>query len=170
MADVNWDAPSVLSYSAGDPKGGTNFFAPLTDALKAEREPQKPGQPLRPSFFDRMRKFLSTPTGPTPGSPDDYALRYPNPNPPVPTDIGEPGLGPTPSPGPTPMSYEAPPLSLAPTVPAPGMLPYGYGSPSGYDPALFGPPTYDSRQAGGPVAPPGHALLIPVDHDPIFLS
>jgi hypothetical protein len=46
------------------------------------------------------------------------------------------------------------------------MLPYGYGSPSGYDPALFAP---TPMQAGGPVAPHGHALLIPVDHTPTFL-
>jgi hypothetical protein len=118
--------------------------------------PQGPGGP---SWLDRLRAYLSpaTPTGPAPGSPDDYALRYPNPNPPVSTDVGE---------GPTPMSYEAPPLSLAPTVPAPGMLPYGYGSPSGYDPALFGPPTYTSRQGGGPAAPAGHVTLVPVDYNP----
>ena len=89
MADVNWDAPSVMSYAAGDPKGGTNFFAPLTDALKPTRQQtQQPGQPLNispqgpggPSWFDRLRGFLAGTNPPTPG--------VVNPNPPSPTDMG----------------------------------------------------------------------------------
>ena len=94
MADVNWDAPSVMSYAAGDPKGGTNFFAPLTDALKPTRQQtQQPGQPLNispqgpggPSFFDRLRGFFAGTNPPTPG--------VVNPNPPVSTwenDIDNP--------------------------------------------------------------------------------
>ena len=89
MADVNWDAPSVMSYAAGDPKGGTNFFAPLTDALKPTRQQtQQPGQPLNispqgpggPSWFDRLRGVLAGTNPPTPG--------VVNPNPPSPTDMG----------------------------------------------------------------------------------
>jgi hypothetical protein len=91
---IDWGVGGV-DYGTAAPQGIN--WSPLTNALKQRQQGQQrqPGQPLNispagpggPSYMDRLRDFLSgtvsRPTGP-------------NPNPPVPTDIGEgpsPGYG-----------------------------------------------------------------------------
>jgi hypothetical protein len=168
MADVDWGAPSSLSYGAGAPQ--RIDWSALTKDDRSKDKKQPLGQQQGPSWLDRLREFLlpATPTGPVPGSPDDYALRYPNPNPPVPTDIGTPGLGPTPSPAPTVLTPPTQRDLTAGTLDDYILKHYGT-SPlaSGYPYMAPGPAGWETRQAGGAVAPPpGHRLLIPVDYDP----